>query len=47
MEPLNVAALVIFVSLLVSAATLEIFGLFRFTTYLRALPKRRPTTGSS
>ena len=45
MEPLNVAALIIFVSLL--AAALEIFGLFRFTTCLRGLPKRRPPDGLS
>lgn len=46
-EPLNLAALIILVSLLALAAALEIFGLFQFTTYLRSLLKRRPPTGSS
>ena len=35
MEPPNVAALVISISLLALAAALEILGLVRFTTYPR------------
>ena len=47
MEPLHVLALVIFVSILSVAATLELLGTWRFTAYLRSLLKRRPPTGLS
>jgi hypothetical protein len=42
MQPLNVLALVILVSLLSVAATLELFGALRSAAYLRDLLRRQP-----
>ena len=42
METLHVEALIVFALLLFAAATLELVGTWRFTTYLRNLVKRQP-----